>query len=207
MFRLCKNLSPKLRDYNTWTGSWLPTLAAITNQLFGMHFEHVHVPASSLCLPLLLGQRFPSTLMWEFNFDLGLHKEVPFVHATWQLFLYIFNVHDAIFWIFLAFILVATWCGTFVWYPTPLKERWCPHHILRFFCLFVGLLWNSSMASWACSISDSFTQDASMGWYPFHLTKYSHSHPLSCFDLNTTFISNSSSLWIRSGGWGPWLVL
>ncbi len=26
---------------------------------------------------------------------------------------------------------------------------------------------------------DSFTQDASIGWYPFHLTKYSHSRPLS----------------------------
>jgi hypothetical protein len=41
------------------------------------------------------------------------------------------------------------------------------------------------MASWACSMSDSFTQDASMGWYPFHLTKYSRSRPLTRVHLNT----------------------
>ncbi len=56
------------------------------------------------------------------------------------------------------------------------------------------------MASWACFISNSFIQDASIGWYPFHLTKYSHSPPLSCLDLSTTFTSNSSSLWTRLGG-------
>jgi len=87
-------------------------------------------------------------------------------------------------------------CVTF----RPLKERWCPHHALCFLCLFAGLLWNSSMASWACSMSDSFTQDASIGWYPFHLTKYSRSHPLICLDLSTASTSNSSSLWTKSGG-------
>ncbi len=80
---------------------------------------------------------------------------------------------------FSTFISFATWCGTFVWYPAPLKERWCPHHILCFFCFFVDLLWNSFIASWACSVFDSFTQDASIGWYPFHLTKYYRSRPLS----------------------------
>jgi hypothetical protein len=34
------------------------------------------------------------------------------------------------------------------------------------------------MAYWACSIFDSFTQDASIGWFPFHLTKYSHSRAI-----------------------------
>jgi hypothetical protein len=84
-----------------------------------------------------------------------------------------------------------------MWLLAPLKERWCPHHILCLF--FAGLVWNSFMASWACSISDSFTQDASIGWYPFHLTKYFHSHPLSCIDLSMTSILNSGSLWTKFG--------
>jgi len=56
------------------------------------------------------------------------------------------------------------------------------------------------MAFWACSMLDSFTQDASIEWYPFHLTKYSYSRSLSYFDLNTASISNSSSLSIKLGG-------
>jgi hypothetical protein len=75
MFRLCKNLSPKLHDYSTWMGSWLPALAATTNQPFGMHFKHVHVPASSPCLPPLLGPKFLLVPRWEFDFDLGLRKK------------------------------------------------------------------------------------------------------------------------------------
>jgi hypothetical protein len=51
-------------------------------QPFGMHFKHVRIPTSSLCLPPLLGPRFFLALMWESNFDLGLCKKVPFVHAT-----------------------------------------------------------------------------------------------------------------------------
>ncbi len=56
------------------------------------------------------------------------------------------------------------------------------------------------MASWAWSISDSFTQNASIGWYPFHLTKYSRSRPLSCFDLSMASTSNFGSLLTKSGG-------
>jgi hypothetical protein len=46
-----------------------------TNQSFGMHLRHVHVPASSPCLPPLLG---PSFLLpkEEFDFDLGLRDIV-----------------------------------------------------------------------------------------------------------------------------------
>ncbi len=99
-----------------------------------------------------------------------------------------------------AFISLATWCGTFMWLPAPLKERWCPHHVLRLFCLFAGLVWNFSMDFWACSMSNSFTQYASIGWYPFHLTKYSRFRPFSCFDFSTTSTSNSGSLWTKSGG-------
>ncbi len=86
----------------------------------------------------------------------------------------------------------------FMWHFAPLKERWCPHHVLRLF--FVGLVWNSSMASWACSMSDSFTQDASIGWYPFHFTKYSCSRHLSCLDLSMASTSNSGSLWTKLSG-------
>jgi len=91
----------------------------------------------------------------------------------------------------------------FMWHSAPVKKRWCPHHVLSLF--FAGLVWNSSMVSWACSMLDSFTQDASIGWYPFHLTKYSHSRPFSYLDLSMAlhlkllFIMNQ----VR---WGPWVV-
>jgi hypothetical protein len=32
------------------------------------------------------GAKVSPTLMWEFDFDLGFHKEVSFVHVIWQLF-------------------------------------------------------------------------------------------------------------------------
>ncbi len=100
-----------------------------------------------------------------------------------------------VFSLYFTYNLIWYICVTF----RPLKERWCPHHALCFLCIFVGLLWNSFMASWACSMSNSFTQDASIGWYPFHLTKYSRSRPLTCLDLSTTSTSNSGSLWTKSG--------
>jgi len=53
------------------------------------------------------------------------------------------------------------------------------------------------MGSWACSMSNLFTQDASIGWYPFDLIKYSHSCPLSCLDSSTTSTSNLGSLSIK----------
>ncbi len=52
-------------------------------------------------------------------------------------------VHDVISWKFLTFISFTTWCHTFMQFPTPLKERWCPHHILCFFCylsVYCGIL-------------------------------------------------------------------
>jgi hypothetical protein len=68
-----------------------------------------------------------------------------------------------------------------------LAMRWGTMHIQ-------DIPWNSSMASWACSISDSFTQDAYIGWYPFHLTKYSCFRPLSYLDLSMASTSNYGSL-------------
>jgi hypothetical protein len=56
------------------------------------------------------------------------------------------------------------------------------------------------MASWSCSMLNSFTQDAYIGWYPFHLTKYSRFCPLSCLDLSTASTSNFGSLRMRLGG-------
>ncbi len=85
-FRLCENLNPKLLNYNTWMGSWLAVLDTTTNQPFGMHFKHVRVLTNSSCLPPLLGPRLMLAPKWQSNFDLGLHKKVPFFHATSQLF-------------------------------------------------------------------------------------------------------------------------
>jgi hypothetical protein len=69
----------------------------------------MHVPASSPCLPPLLESRFFLTPKEEFDFDLGLRKEVPFVqcHLT-TLFALIRNSRDTIYWKLLAFISLAT---------------------------------------------------------------------------------------------------
>jgi hypothetical protein len=56
------------------------------------------------------------------------------------------------------------------------------------------------MASWACSMYDSFTQNASIRWYPFHLIKYSYSCPFNCLELNIVSISNLGSLSMKLGG-------
>jgi len=62
-----------------------------TNQPFGMHLKHVHVPASSPCLPLFLGPSFLNPKE-ESDFDLGLREIVPFVpcHFTTLFALYKF---------------------------------------------------------------------------------------------------------------------
>jgi hypothetical protein len=149
MLMICVNLSPKLHDYSTWTRSWFLALAATINQPFKIHFEHVHVPASSPCLPPLLGPKFLLVPRWESDFELSLHKEVPFVpchlmtHSN-----NIHYVHDVIFWKSLTFILLVTWCGTFVWILPPLKKVMSSSHFM-FFCFFAGLLWNYSMVFWA----------------------------------------------------------
>jgi hypothetical protein len=170
-----------------------------TNQPFGMHLRHVHVPASSPCLPPLSGPSFLNPKE-ESDFDLGLHEIVPFVPCTLQLYLPYtnfsqYNLLEVLMPLFHLQLDVVH----FMWDSSPLKERWCPHHTLRLF-FFADPVWNSSMASWACSMSDSFTQEASIRWYPFHLTRYSRSHPLSCLDLSTASTSNSGSLWTKFGG-------
>ncbi len=135
------------------------------------------------------------------RFWFGLTQEVPFVPCqTWQPIC----THTLFSWYNLLEVLMRLFhlqldVIHFMWHPAPLKERWCPHHILRLF-LFVSLMSNSSMASWACSMSDSLTQDASIGWYPFHFTRYSRFRPLSCLNLSTASTSNSGSLWTKSGG-------
>ncbi len=109
-------------------------------------------------------------------------------------------VYDVISCKSLAFILLITSHGSFVQFPPRLKKKWCFHHTLQFFCFFVSLLWNYFMASWACSTYDSFTQGVSIGWYPFHLIKYSCSCPFNCLDLSIASISNSGSLLMKLGG-------
>ncbi len=170
-----------------------------TNQPSGMHLRHVHVPASSPCLPPLLGPSFlkPQSrspiLIWAYTRKFHLsyatsQPYLPYTNFSWYILLEVFKA--LLFHLQLYVI-------HFMWHSAPLKERWCPHHVLHL--LFAGLAWNSSMASWACSMSDSFTQEASIGWYPFHFIKYSRSRPLSCLDLNTASTSNFGSLWTKSG--------
>ncbi len=184
------------------TGSCLPALATTTNQSFGMHLKHVHVLASSPCLPPLLGPSFLNPKVGvQFWFgpmqDSSIYP-MPFDNpiCTYTKFSW-YNLLEVIY-LFFAFISLSTWCGTFYVTLCPTKEQWCPHHVLRLF--FASLMWHYCMASWACSMSDSFTQDAFIGWYPFHLTKYSRSRPLSCLDLSMASTSNSGSLWTKSGG-------
>jgi hypothetical protein len=151
-FRLCKGLSPKLHDYSTWTGSWFPALAATTNQPFGMHFGHVHVPASSPCLPPLLGPRFllapkwSPILIWAYTRE--FHLPMPFDNLFFFFFLVCLRCN-----IYLCDAISCLWCNlleaqklslyftyNLMWYICvpfrPLKERWCPHHGLYFFCFF-----------------------------------------------------------------------
>jgi hypothetical protein len=150
MFRFCENLSPKLCNYSTRTGSWLPALATTSNQPFGIHFKHVHIPTSSPCLPSLLGPRFFLTPKWESDFDLGLRKEVPFVHATlqfsywyslfsWCNFLEIFNLY---------FICNLMWYICVILCPTKKKLMSSSHSmfllflcrsIVEFFYGFLGM--------------------------------------------------------------------
>jgi hypothetical protein len=122
----------------------------------------------------------PKVGVW-FWFELTQRSSICPMPFLWLFSSNIHYVHDGS-WKSLAFISLATWCDTFVQFPPPLKGRWCPHHILCFLCFFASLLWNSSMVYWASSMSNSFTQDASIEWYLFHFIKYSHSCPFSCFD-------------------------
>ncbi len=180
-------------------GSWLPALVATTNQPFGMHLRHVHVPVSSPCLPPFSGSSFLNPKVGvRFWFEPTQDSSIcpmPFDNSictstkfSWY---NLFEVFSLYFHLQLDVV-------HFMWHSASLKERWCPHHALRLF--FASLVWNSSMASWACSMSDSFTQDASIGWYHFHLTRYSRSRPLNCLDLSTASTSNFGSLWTKSGG-------
>jgi hypothetical protein len=165
-----------------------------------MHLRFVHVPTSSHCLPPLLGSRFlltPKVRVWFWSRPT---QEIPFVQCQLDNLIYTYTLFSwyNLLEVFKPLFHLQLDDVHFMWLLAPLKERWCPHHVLRLF--FAGLVWNSSMASWACSMSDSFTQDAFIGWYPFHFTKYSRSYPLSCLDLNTASTSNSGSLWTKFGG-------
>ncbi len=122
-FGFYENLGPKLRDYSTQTGSWLPALATTTNQPFGMHFKHVHVPTNSPYLPPLLGPRFFLAPMWESDFDVGLCKRVPFVHAIWQPYL----KYSLCLWCNLLEVLTLYFTYNLMWYicvtPCPTKRK------------------------------------------------------------------------------------
>ncbi len=196
------NPNPKLH-LKYANGVMTSCIGRTTNQPFGMHLRHVHVPASSPCLPPLLGLNFLNPKVGV-RFWFGPTQESSICPMPFNNSICLIQIsHDTISWKFLSLYFTCNlmWY-IFMWQSAPLKERWCPHHALCLF--FADLVWNSSMASWACSMSDLFTQDASIGWYPFHLTRYSRSRPLSYLDLSTASTSNSGSLWTKSGGGLEW---
>jgi len=94
-----------------------------TNQPFGMHLKHVHVPASSPCLLPLSGPSFLNPKE-ESDFDLGLREIVPFVpcHFTTLYALYKFLVLQSL-GSFNAFISLATRCGTFYGTLFPIRRK------------------------------------------------------------------------------------
>jgi len=82
------------------------------------------------------------------RFWFGPTQEVPFVQCqfnnlicTYTLFSW-YNLLEAFMPLFHLLLDMVH----FMWHPAPLKESWCPHHILRLF-FFAGLVWNFSMAS------------------------------------------------------------
>ncbi len=205
-FRFYENLSPKLRDYNMRTRSWFPALAAITNQHFGMHFKLVRVPASSPCLPPLLGPRFLLAPMWESNFDLGLCKRVPFIHAIWQpylqyslclwyKFLEVFNLY---------FICNLMWYICVIPYPTKRKVMSSSHpmfflllcrSIVEFFYFFLGMFHIRFVHPRCLYRMISFPLDQIFPLSPPLLLWFEHR-----LHFKFWFIMNEVE-------WGPWVVL
>jgi hypothetical protein len=99
---------------------WPPLL---TNPL-GCTSRHVHVPASSPCLPPLSGSSFLNPKVGvRFWFELtqdGSICPMPFENPICT---YTQDSHDTISWKFLAFISFATWCGTFYVKLCPIKRK------------------------------------------------------------------------------------
>jgi hypothetical protein len=142
------NPSPKLH-LKYVSGVMTSRVGHTTNQPFGMHLRHVHVPASSPCLPPPLGPSFLNPKVGvRFWFEPTQESSIcpmPFDNS-------------------ICLIQIFSWCNLLevfmplfhlqldvvhsMWHSAPLKERWCFHHVLRLF-FFVSLVWNSSMASWA----------------------------------------------------------
>jgi hypothetical protein len=94
-----------------------------TNQPFGMHLRHVHVPTSSPCLPPLSGPIFlnPKVGVW---FWFGLTQESSICPMPFDNSICLIQIsHDTISWKSLAFISLATWCGTFYVTLCPTKRK------------------------------------------------------------------------------------
>jgi len=159
-----------------------------------MHLKLVHVPASWPCLPPLLGSRFFITPKKESDFDLALCKKFHLSNANFTtLFVFIQYFRDIIFWKFSAFISLVTWCGTFYMTPCPTKKKVMPSS------RSTSLLCRPSV-EFLYGFLDMLHIRFIHPMYPFHLTKYSCSRPLSWLDLSTASTSNSSSLWTKSNG-------
>jgi hypothetical protein len=130
-----------------WAGSWLPALATLPTNPSGCTSRHVHVPASSPCLPPFSGPSFLNPKE-ESDFDLGLREIVPFVpcHFTTLFALHKFLMIQSL-GSFNAFVSLATWCGTFYvrFFPTKRKVMSSSHSTSFLLCwssveLFYGFL-------------------------------------------------------------------
>ncbi len=118
---------PKFKSQATWlkyaNGVMTSHVGRTTNQPFGMHLRHVHVLASSPCLPPLSGPSFFNPKVGvRFWFGPTWNSSIcpmPFDNSICLIQI----SHDTISWKFLAFISFATWCGTFyvTLYPTKRK--------------------------------------------------------------------------------------
>jgi len=108
-----------------WTGSWLLALGAITNEPFEMHLRHVHVPASSPYLPPLFGAKVSLNPKVGVQFLFGPTQESSICPMSFDNPIYTYTLFS---WynlseVFLAFISLATWCGTFYVTPYPTKRK------------------------------------------------------------------------------------
>ncbi len=106
-------------------GSWLPVVAATTNQPFGMHLKLLHVLANSSCLPPSFGVKVFLNPKVGVRFWFGRIQGSSILSNAnlTTLFAFIHYFHDTIFWKFLTFISLATWYGTFYVTPYPIKRK------------------------------------------------------------------------------------
>ncbi len=98
-------------------------IGCTTNQPFGMHLRHVHVPTSSPCLPPLSGPSFLNPKVGV-RFRFGPTQNSSICPMPFDNTICLIQIsHDIISWKSLAFISLATWCGTFYVTLCPTERK------------------------------------------------------------------------------------